>query len=317
MKKLTSYVMAVATLFAAVSCNNQGFKKTKSGLQYKIISDGKGDVVKRGQYLKVTFVQKVHDSVLSSSSNGFPTYIPVDSVGPVYAPAEVFGLLRKGDSAIIVLEVDTLLRKSGGQLPPFLKKKDKITLALRVEDIFVNNELVKQDRDKYLDVEKQKEIKQIEEYLSKNNITGAKMTKGGVYYQILTEGSGPRVDSGKIVAIRYTGYDMEGKPFDSNTDSTKQSQAHSMAPYEFKAGVSGAISGMVEAVLQFKKGDKGKIFVPAMLGYGPQGAGNVIKPFENLIFDMEVVDIKDAPSAPSPAFKTSPGMSSQPSVKKK
>ena len=106
------------------------------------------------------------------------------------------------------------------------------------------------------------------------------------------------MDSGKTVSINYTGYTLDGVYFDSNTDSTKQTNKHPLTPFEFRAGVSGAVKGMVEAVLQFKKGDKGKMFIPSMLGYGPQGrGGSVIKPFTNLMFDIEVVDVKDAPPA--------------------
>jgi FKBP-type peptidyl-prolyl cis-trans isomerase FkpA len=312
MKKITSYVLLAVAVMAAVSCANEGFKKTKSGLQYKIIHDGSGDVVKKGQFLKFNYVQKLSgskDSTLSPAGNTLPTYIPVDSVGATYNPAEVFGMLRKGDSVMIIMQVDTLLAKSHGNLPPFLKKKDKITLGIRVLDIIANDSLVRQDREKYLAVEKDKEIKEIEDYLAKNNITNTQKTKNGVYYQILSTTNGIKADSGKSVSVLYTGYTTDGKPFDSNVDSTKQIQKHPLTPFEFTSGVSGAIPGMVEVMPYFKKGDKVKIYVPSMLGYGPQGAGGgVIKPFANLIFDLEIVDVKDA--APQPAFPKGlpPGM---------
>src|SRR5258708_9568415 len=108
-------------LFAAVSCTSQGFKKAKSGLLYKIISDGKGDLVKRGQFLKLNYIQKVRDSIMYNSQDGMPAYVPVDSARPDYSPTEVFPLLRKGDSVVIVQLADTLQRKMG-QLPPFIKK---------------------------------------------------------------------------------------------------------------------------------------------------------------------------------------------------
>ena len=296
MKKITSYVFIAIGIMAIVSCANEGFKRTKSGLQYKIIPDGsKGDMVKRGQFLKITFVQKVHDSVINSTPDGFPTYLGVDSVGPNYNPSEIFGLLHKGDSAIIVLQVDTLLHRPNVTLPPFLRKKDKIVLTIKVLDIFASDSLVKADREKYFNAEKVKEVAAIEDYLAKNSITNFQKTKNGVYYQITTQGTGPQADSGKMVSIKYTGYTLDGKLFDSNKDSDKKVQHHPLTPFEFRAGVSGAIPGMVEAIKGFKKGDKGKMYVPSVLGYGAQGAGGVIKPFANLIFDIEVVDVKDAP----------------------
>lgn len=300
MKKISMYVGIAAAVLAFASCSSRSFKKTKSGLQYNIISDNVGAPVKKGDYLKISFVEKIHDSILNSSSKGLPEYVRVDSVGPVYNPAEAFSMLRKGDSATIIMEADTLQRKYGGQLPPFVKKKDKIILSLRVLEVFTSEDLVKADQKKNIDAEKDKEIKQIEDYMAQNHITGATKTKDGVYYQILEHGNGPQADSGKTVSIKYTGYGFDGRSFDSNIDSTKQSPPyHPMRPYEFRAGVSGAIRGLVLGIKEFKKGDKGKMYIPAMLGYGPQGMGGVIKPFQNLIFDIELLDVTDAPPAPT------------------
>jgi FKBP-type peptidyl-prolyl cis-trans isomerase FkpA len=294
MKKFLSYLF-IPMVMIAVSCS-QGFKKTKSGLLYKIISEGKGPVAKKGDFLKFDYIQKVHDSVLRTTINNFPAYSPVDSVGPVYDPTEIFHLFRKGDSAVVIMLVDTLLKKYGSQqLPPFLKKNDKIVLTFKVLDVFSSQNLAMEDRTKLFDNEKEKEIKSIQAYLAKNNITTAQQTRNGAFYQIVTPGDGPKVDTGKLVSVRYTGYSFDGIPFDSNIDSTKQSQPHPMSLFQFKAGVSGAIPGMTEAITAFKKGDKGKLYIPGMLGYGPQGSPPEIKPFENLMFDIEVVDITDAP----------------------
>ena len=40
------------------------------------------------------------------------------------------------------------------------------------------------------------------------------------------------------------------------------------------------------------KGSKATVFIPSGLAYGPQGK-NPIKPNEVLVFELEVVDLKD------------------------
>ncbi len=300
MKKNVSYLFIFIAALVLSSCNNNGFKKTKSGLLYKIISDGKGPTAKKGQFIKFTYVQKVRDSVLVTTANApIPMYTPVDSVGPIYSPLEVFTLLRKGDSLVVVQLADSIESKYHQPLPPFIKKRDKLTLTLRVLDVFTTNESLNADRQKSIDAEKDKEIALLQNYFKQNNITDAQKTDKGDFYQILTHGSGPKVDSGKQVSINYSGSDMQGRYFDSNVDSTKQAQRHPLQPFSFVAGVRGAVPGMVEAITNFKKGDKGKLFIPGMMGYGQQGAGGVIKPFENLIFDIEVVDVAEAPKQPA------------------
>lgn len=300
--KQTTKILLSALLIIMVGCSEKGgFKKTKSGLSYKIISDGKGPLVKKGELLKIHFSNKVHDSLLGTTYGSMPTYAQVDSVGADYNPAEVFPLLRKGDSAVIVLEVDTLLKRNPGQLPPSFKAKDKMVLTIRVLEILPSREAVQQDQMEEMAKQKQRddakkvgEIKEIEQYLAKNNIK-AQQTKSGVFYEIQNPGTGQQADSGKIVSINYTGYLMDGKFFDSNVDSNKQINKHPLAPFEFMAGMQGAIQGMLEGVTVFKEGGKGRLFIPSVLGYGAQGSPPAIKPYSNLIFEIEVTSVKEAP----------------------
>src|ERR1700676_4076911 len=99
MKKINSFLFALMGILLLVACDNRGLKKTKSGLLYKIISDGKNPVVKRGQFLKLSYTQKIRDSILFSSDSLMPAYVRIDSVPPdSYRPDEIFQLLRKGDS---------------------------------------------------------------------------------------------------------------------------------------------------------------------------------------------------------------------------
>ena len=65
MKTISSYLIVCVALLAA-SCTNSEFKKTKSGLLYKIYSDGKGPVAKKGEFLKANVIEKIRDSVLYS-----------------------------------------------------------------------------------------------------------------------------------------------------------------------------------------------------------------------------------------------------------
>ena len=52
MKTISSYLLTGLLLLGAASCSNSGFKKTKSGLLYKIYSNGQGAVAKKGEFLK-------------------------------------------------------------------------------------------------------------------------------------------------------------------------------------------------------------------------------------------------------------------------
>src|SRR5690349_8100016 len=188
MKKTTLFLSALSVLFLASACKNSGFKKTKSGLMYKIISSGNGSLVKRGDVIKLSYVHKLRDSVLGSSADQMPFYAKVDSVGPVYDPQEIFTMLHKGDSAVVIREADTLAKKQG-MLPEFIKPKDKLILSFKVVDVFNVDSIAQKDQMAEMQKAQERQkvkmeslkgpaVKDIEDYLAKNNIKYQKAPQG-------------------------------------------------------------------------------------------------------------------------------------------
>jgi FKBP-type peptidyl-prolyl cis-trans isomerase FkpA len=303
MKNVSLYLLAVLTLFFTASCKQQGFKKTKSGLMYKLYSDKKGDPVKKGQFMKLEVVEKVHDSLLFSSMSSMPAYVRVDSSRNDYSPAEVFPLLRKGDSVFIVELGDTLRRKFG-QLPPFIRKGDKITLSFKVLEVFATEDLVTADRNVEMEKQHQRERKQVEDYLSENKINAEK-TDEGTYVVVQSVGDGPQVDTGKQVSVRYTGkFIPSGKVFESNMT------APGNEPFKFVVGRRMVIPGWDDGMKKFKKGGKGTLYIPAYLAYDSQARPGST-PYENLIFDVEIVDVTDAPPPSAQPSMSMPRMPMQ------
>ena len=296
MKKTTLLLSALSVLLLATACKNSGFKKTKSGLMYKIIADGKGPLVKRGDIIKIQFVHKLRDSVLASSYEQMPFYAKVDSVGPVYDPQEIFTMLRKGDSAVVIRLADSLAKKQG-MLPEFIKPKDKLVLTLKVVEIFTADSIAQKDQmaEMQLAQERQKKnqeklkgpkVKEIEDYLAKNNIKFQKAPEG-TFVEIKDPGNGAQVDSGKFCSIRYTGKSFPSmKVFESNMEAGKQ-------PFDVVIGTHAVIPGWDEGLKYFKKGGKGTLYIPFFQAYGAQpGPGG--KQYENLVFDIEVVNVSDS-----------------------
>jgi FKBP-type peptidyl-prolyl cis-trans isomerase FkpA len=297
MKTISTYLLISVALLGAVACSNTDFKKTKSGLMYKIFSDGKGSPVQKGQFLKMQLVQKLRDSVLYSTYGSFPFYIPVDSPRPVYSPTEIFTMLRKGDSAVAILLADSLVRKSGGQMPPYVKRKDKFTITFKVLDIFATQDQMLADRKLEADKEKDREVKAVEKYLADNSINATK-TESGVYVVVNDPGNGPQVDTGKQVLVHYTGKLIpSGKIFESNMTGPGNE------PLKFVIGQHMVIPGWEEGLKKFHQGGKGTLYIPAYLAYDQRpGPGHTT--YENLIFEVVVDSVRNAP----PPQPTRPGM---------
>jgi FKBP-type peptidyl-prolyl cis-trans isomerase FklB len=96
---------------------------------------------------------------------------------------------------------------------------------------------------------------------------------------------------GDEVSVNYRGTLIDGTEFDA---SARRGQ-----PLNIKvmSGPSGVIKGWIEALQLMKTGSKWKIFVPADLAYGSQARPPQIAPNSVLIFELELLSIKPAPSA--------------------
>jgi len=109
-------------------------------------------------------------------------------------------------------------------------------------------------------------------------------TSSGLQYEDLQEGTGDVASSGQSVEVHYTGWLTNGTKFDSSLDRGK--------PFGFKLGAGQVIKGWDEGVAGMKVGGKRKLQIPAALAYGSRGAGGVIPPNAELVFDVELLRIK-------------------------
>jgi FKBP-type peptidyl-prolyl cis-trans isomerase FklB len=137
--------------------------------------------------------------------------------------------------------------------------------------------------------EKMKELgeknkKEGAEFLAENKKKeGVKTTASGLQYKVITEGKGKTPTATDTVTVNYKGTLIDGTEFDS---SYKRGQ-----PATFP--VNGVIKGWTEALQLMKEGSKWQLFIPAELAYGERGAGGQIGPNAVLIFEVELLSIKE------------------------
>ena len=109
-------------------------------------------------------------------------------------------------------------------------------------------------------------------------------TSSGLQYEDTVVGTGASPKTGQTCVMHYTGWlwenEAKGKKFDSSVDRGQ--------PFEFQIGRGMVIKGWDEGVATMKVGGKRTLLIPAVLGYGSRGAGNVIPPNATLVFDVEL-----------------------------
>jgi len=104
-------------------------------------------------------------------------------------------------------------------------------------------------------------------------------------------GDGALATAGKTVSVHYTGWLYEeaapnhhGKKFDSSRDRN--------TPFEFALGSGQVIAGWDHGVEGMKVGGQRMLIVPPAMAYGSRGAGGVIPPNAQLVFDVELLGVR-------------------------
>ncbi len=121
-----------------------------------------------------------------------------------------------------------------------------------------------------------------EDFLAENaKKDGVTVTKSGLQYEVLNEGSGKKPKATDTVRCHYEGRLLDGTVFDS---SYKRNE-----PADF--GLQQVIAGWTEGVQLMAEGAKYRFYIPYMLAYGEGGAGAMIPPFSTLVFDVELIKV--------------------------
>lgn len=175
---------------------------------------------------------------------------------------------------------------------------DADTFARAVKDVLTGKPLAMTESDMRAALEtfreelmeKQRQLaeknkKEGEEFLKSNaKKKGVKTLPSGLQYKVITPGKGKSPTADDTVVANYRGTLINGEEFDS---SYKRGQ-----PATFP--LRGVIKGWQEALPLMKEGAKWQIFVPSQLAYGPNSPSPAIGPNATLIFEIELVSVKEA-----------------------
>ena len=129
------------------------------------------------------------------------------------------------------------------------------------------------------------------EFLAKNiQVPNVKVTKKGVQYVVLKEGTGITPRSSDKVQVHYVGSLMDGSEFDNSVRRG--------SPLEFP--VTAVIEGWQDLLLEMKVGEKVKAWIPSVLAYGETGVPPTIPPNALLVFEVELLQVfAEVPSGKS------------------
>lgn len=119
----------------------------------------------------------------------------------------------------------------------------------------------------------------------------------GLSMRVLEEGGGPTAEPGQTAVVHYTGWlydtrapDHRGQKFDSSVDRGQ--------PFQFMLGAGQVIRGWDEGVRGMQVGEVRELTIAPELAYGDRDMGP-IPPGSTLVFEVELLDVKDSGAATS------------------
>ena len=289
--KRSIYLAAFSLLLSAtvISCGQKspfpGYTPTGTGLYYKEIVKGTGKALEMNNVVRLKLAYYINDSLLFTTDNlPEPAYDLVhESIfqGDLY---EGLKMMHVGDSMSFMINADSVFRKQfrAPIMPEFVTPDAYLRWEVKVEDA-MTEEAFQQKRMDEAAALQQKANDDFEAYLSANGIT-TEPQESGLVYVCTKKGKGPKPGYKQKVKVHYTGKLLDGTVFDSSVERGE--------PIEFELGVGQVIPGWDEGIALMSKGEKGVLYIPSNLAYGARQAGELIKPYSNLMFEVELVDFK-------------------------
>jgi FKBP-type peptidyl-prolyl cis-trans isomerase len=190
--------------------------------------------------------------------------------------------LSIGDSATILVPIDSLAKTVQAPLPPFLKPGTDLKYTVKILKVQSKAEFEKEmaGQAAQAKADAAKLIAQqpamIDAYIAKS---GKKFTKtaSGLFASIEKPGQGASPKMGESWMVNYRGTFLDGKEFDKGSNT------------EMPLGQM--IPGFNEALTLLKAGGKGVFVIPSQMAYGDQGRGPI--PANSvLVFEVEVLSKK-------------------------
>lgn len=226
----------------------------------------------------------------------------------------VFGIVVTGLDVVNAIEQNDVMNK----LTITRKGSDakKFDAAKTFGDYFANKSeddkkqavLDAENRKKQFEIEAQKKKEYFEKFAPIMKIKSAELsnmkantakTESGLQYLISQKGSGKRPVDGTNVYIHYAGYLEDGTLFDSSYEEVNKlfgkfdqnrANQNGYRPMAAQAGKYQFIPGFIEGLNLMTLNEKATLFIPSNLAYGERGAGGVIPPNSNIIFEVELLE---------------------------
>ncbi len=305
---MKKYILSLAIIALAISVNAQApVKVTANGTQCQILTTNNGRKIKLDDIITFHVVQKTaKDSILFSSyKTGNPVQVKVQENGDLM---DVFPLLAEKDSALVKISTDSIFKNNEAQRPAFLPKGSFISCIIKIEKVQSLDEAIA-ERKAMMDGLAAKETADMNKFIADKGLI-LTTTPSGLKYKITAPSIKRKPVAGDSVQVNYIGRTVDGKLFDTSIEAEAKAgglvqPGRTYEPIAFRVGQGMVIPGWDEGLMLLGEGAKATFVIPSKLAYGERGAGEDIKPFNTLVFDVQLMKVIPKPVAKKTIAKKS------------
>lgn len=270
--------LAQSSIEQYIKENNIKEKPLASGLYYIEKKKGSGNTPKTGEKVQIHYVAKYLNGLVFDDSSDTLVDIVIGANQVFIGLEEGIQKMKKGGEATLIIPHELAFGEKGNSIiPPFTPLCVDVKLV-NIKDV----KTVKKETALAKEISITAAKRQYDQYLIDNNLTDNQVVDG-LTYRKLKEGSNQYPVKGSTVKVHYIGKLMDGTIFDSSYDRNQ--------PFEFTLGKGNVLPGWDIAVLMMSKGEKAEFVMSQNLVYRDYSLG-VIKPYSNLIYEIELIDIK-------------------------
>ncbi len=295
--RLSLFIFVIAAL-TFIGCGKEE-KVTPSGYKYIVQKNTGGAKPNPGDYVYFHAQVRNGDSVAYSSRGvGQEPFLQIPKAeqaepGRTSSPVEeVLREMAVGDSITVIVNIDTMQQKPPGFENAKELYYDVVMVNIKTEADFMKDseiERQKMDAERIESMGREKAVADQVAQIVKDYNSGAlasqlKTTASGLKYMILEAGTGKQAQNERLVDVHYYGVLKDGSMFDNSFGRGM--------PFSFALGKNMVIKGWDEGIALLKEGGKAMLFIPSNLGYGEAGSPPVIPANAELIFYVELKEVK-------------------------
>jgi peptidylprolyl isomerase len=285
MKILRNLMVIMMAILLFTACGGSDYKTTDTGLQYKFYRQNDGAKPQEGDFITVNMFYGNQDTLLWESKN-----IPGGMTFPIIAPQfpgdlyEAIMMMSAGDSASFLISADSFFLVTAGapSLPNYLVPGSFLNFEVGLADFKSPEEKEAEDAAALEELRIQSEAA-FQEYLDTTNITTQPLESGLIFIEEKA-GRGRSPKAGEMVTVNLTVGLIDGTKIFSTDDRGE--------PFEYEFGQNFDTKGLEEGVGMLKKGGKARLIVPHTIAYGAESRGELLPPYSNMVYDVELLSIR-------------------------